>query len=111
MSYTETHTVKNLLEALAATTQQPNHYDAILFDGALINSDTLAKHVRGIHSTIPLICVGGEGQSRTEGNCDGQDVTVISNPPEMKQLYDSLCRVTGNKIMGGGGNGEGLRSA
>lgn len=91
MTYTETHTVKNLLDALASSPQP--QYDAVLFDGTLINADTLARHVRGLNASIPLICVGGEVHS---DGVEGQ-VCVISSPPDMRQLYEAVCKVTGTK--------------
>ncbi len=79
--YTETFTIQSLLQAL----QDPNSFDAVMFDGNLVSNEGLTSHVRGVHPTIPLVCLTDDiiTAPNEYSHIYGKNEVII-NPPTSK---------------------------
>ncbi len=93
IGYTETCTVKSLLETLAQS--DISTYDAIFFDGALINADSLVPLIRAINSSIRLLCLAdcnGAPATPSDYQFGKTTVEIVSNPPSITSLATAFKR-------------------
>jgi CheY-like chemotaxis protein len=84
ISYTETFTIQSLLQNLQSSTTQ---YDVLMFDGNLISSDGLTKHVRKFNQSIPVVCLTDDSVSQGEYSQSYGSNEVILNPPTSNYLF------------------------